>query len=384
MSGIPPDLYQRLYQTLLDCGPFESYAALEAIFVDSRIEQWRDVLPEASNKADRVRRTIAVLSQRKNSDGDNALVLLLEVLRDLIPHNDAHQKDLKELRDELTKLALDTSFIPLPGGTPYVMRYLIPALVIVALVIIAWLNRAAIFGSSTAVPPTDSPTPVLTVATLTPSLTATPVPPSATSTQAPTSTPTPTETPTSTPSPSPTFTQTPSPTLTSSPPQPASPTTPLNFLVEGFENYRDAWLADSFTINKNAGNEASLSVVGIPHVNQGSRALAFNYEIRHPAPNHYIGFGASFPTQDWSSYAQLCVWIESDNSNRDLIIQFGENEAKFLKPEPLHSLSEGTGDYCVPLYPPGIIDLGRISYYGVYVEGTQGQSLIYIDNVQLK
>jgi hypothetical protein len=205
-----------------------------------------------------------------------------------------------------------------------------------------------IVATATPTTPATTPTPVVLVVT-------------ATSSPTPTGTPSPIE-PTLTP------TSTPRPEL----------------MIEDFESYiRDALLAESFEINRNAGNEGWVSLVGVPHVNEGRQAMAFEFDIRHRSPNDYIGFNRALPTQDWSDCSVLCVWIESDGSNRGLVIQFGESENSFSKTH--RSLSEGTGDYCVSLQDQQGVDLRAIGYYGIYVVGPpQGQSIIYIDNIRLR
>jgi hypothetical protein len=154
--------------------------------------------------------------------------------------------------------------------------------------------------------------------------------------------------------------------------------------VEDFESYKsDAVLTESFEINRNAGNEGWVRLVGVPHVHQGSQAMAFEFDILHSSPNDYIGFNREFPAQDWSGYSTLCLWIESDGSNRGLAIQFGESVGRFWK--QLSSLSQGTGDYCVSLQEQHDVNLGAVGYYGVYVQGPpQGRSIIYIDNIRIR
>jgi hypothetical protein len=219
----------------------------------------------------------------------------------------------------------------------------------------------------------------------TPTATATPVIIVVTATSPPTpTTPAPTPTPviivvTATSPPTPTRTPTPiEPTLT-----PTSTPRP-ELMIEDFESYiSDALLAESFEINNNAGNEGWVRRVGVPHVNEGRQAMAFEFDIRHRSPNDYIGFNRALPTQDWSDCSVLCVWIESDGSNRSLVIQFGESKNSFSKTH--RSLSEGTGDYCVSLQDQQGVDLRAIGYYGIYVAGPpQGQSIIYIDNIRLR
>lgn len=189
----------------------------------------------------------------------------------------------------------------------------------------------------------------------------------------PPATATPTPTPTSTPSPLPTATSTPRPA--------ALPTTRPGLIIDDFEGFSGS-LDGGFEVNKNAGNEGQVRLVGIPHVSQGRQALALEFDIRNQPPNHYIGFDRSLPQQDWSGYASLCFWIESDGSNRSLVLQYGETKLKFWK--QIYSLTNGTGDYCISLQEPHQINLRSIGYYGVYVEGPPtGQSVIYVDQVRL-
>jgi hypothetical protein len=187
------------------------------------------------------------------------------------------------------------------------------------------------------------------------------------------STPTPVATPSQTPVPTPTFALSLTPTST--------PTPKPRLLVEGFENYNTSSLLATIQINKNAGNEGFIKLVGRPHVNEGVQALAFDYDIRNPSPNHYIGFEREFPAQDWSNFALLCLWAKVDGSNRDLVVQFGESKGDFWKQTDPFAII-GTGDHCIPLNQSGL-NLSAISYYGIYVEGPVGQGTIFIDNVRV-
>jgi len=99
--GISPQLYGRLQATLLRCGPFRSDNALAPLFVDSRISPWRDLLPSRDNPAERVQAVIEKLSERNNAQGDNALVLLLCVLRDQTSADDACYGQLDALVNDL-------------------------------------------------------------------------------------------------------------------------------------------------------------------------------------------------------------------------------------------------------------------------------------------
>ena len=83
IPDIPNQLYQRLQSTLLRCGPFEINSSLRPLFVDSRISQWRNNLPSANSASKRVKAIIDEMLKHTNTKGENALVLLLHVVRDL-------------------------------------------------------------------------------------------------------------------------------------------------------------------------------------------------------------------------------------------------------------------------------------------------------------
>ncbi len=104
MAGIPSAMYNPLKQALLDCGPFESDAALRAIFVDDRLKPWRDSLPQASNLAARAEAVMAFLVEKRRADTkENGLVLLLRVLSErLNPAAECHPR-LAKLADDLER-----------------------------------------------------------------------------------------------------------------------------------------------------------------------------------------------------------------------------------------------------------------------------------------
>jgi hypothetical protein len=192
--------------------------------------------------------------------------------------------------------------------------------------------------------------------------------------------------------PSPTFFSTSVPTFLPTPMPESKPTATVShptatvmpdLIVDDFENYNQASLVDTFKINRNAGNEANISLVGKPHAIEGRQALSFGYDIRRNS-DQYIGFDRALLTQDWSGYKKLCLWVESDGSNRTLIIQLGETETKIIGKDQPSSLASGTHNYCVYLQDQEYVNLKNINYYGVYVEGPpSGTGLIYIDNVRV-
>ena len=104
MSSIPSSIYNCLEKVLLECGLFSNDDSLRAIFVDSRINAWCTSLREANNATDRVRLNVEYLCQQYNSDGENALALLLRVLSDHKPADDACHQKLARLADEIELL----------------------------------------------------------------------------------------------------------------------------------------------------------------------------------------------------------------------------------------------------------------------------------------
>jgi formylglycine-generating enzyme required for sulfatase activity len=101
MADIPARIYRRLCDALVQCACFADEAALRAIFADGRISAWRDTLRQTDSPAARVQATIAHLSERHNAHGENALVLLLRVLADQTPVDDARHRALAQLAADL-------------------------------------------------------------------------------------------------------------------------------------------------------------------------------------------------------------------------------------------------------------------------------------------
>ena len=105
-EAIPAKLEQRLRRTLLRCGPFESDAALCTVFVDARIAGWRDHIPDSTpSRARRVEAFIESLRDRRNANGEEALVLFLHVLADRTPSGDSCRRELATCAAELAALS---------------------------------------------------------------------------------------------------------------------------------------------------------------------------------------------------------------------------------------------------------------------------------------
>ena len=266
-------------------------------------------------------------------------------------------------------------------------------LTILALAIGITAVLAAMLGKPASPPTIEAPTATMEI--VLPSTDTPTPPPTPEDTPLPTPTEMPPDTPTNTPS---VPTSTPPPTLTAKPASSPIPPPPSGLVVENAEGYgSDAALNNSYQINDAWGaNEGSLSLASPPHTGAGSRAIAFWFNIRRPAPDDYSGFERSLPApQDWSGHSHLCVWVENESTGGELVIQFGETSGEIWK---YHAslASLGTGDLCLPL-STGVffhadwsaqgndqIDLGAINYYGFYVNGPQGtQGAVYLDNFRV-
>jgi serine/threonine-protein kinase len=100
-SGIPSDLYARLFDALLTCGPVNTDRDLRAMFVDASLRPWRNMLFESDSPESRSRNTIDLLYEQQNSVGENALVLFLRVLAKQKSASDSCYQKLLDLAVEL-------------------------------------------------------------------------------------------------------------------------------------------------------------------------------------------------------------------------------------------------------------------------------------------
>lgn len=105
MTSYDPTLYQKLQQVLQRTPQFENHRSLKAIFVDSRIAHWAGLLPEANSLTQRVTTVIDTLSAKTNAQGENALFLLLHVLKDNTHPNDGLHHELGKLIAALLRQA---------------------------------------------------------------------------------------------------------------------------------------------------------------------------------------------------------------------------------------------------------------------------------------
>ena len=109
MPSLPVHIYDRLASTLLQCGPFDSDAALQAVFIDSRISAWKDTIPEAHSRAERVTLAIAYLANQTTDKEQNALALFLHVLSERHSPADSCHQALATLADDIAQLPEDSA-----------------------------------------------------------------------------------------------------------------------------------------------------------------------------------------------------------------------------------------------------------------------------------
>lgn len=101
MSNSSVNINSKLRTTLRRCSEFDADDKLLTIFADSRVKQWRDLVPRANTPKDRVQAVIATFQDRYTSSRENALFLLLHVLADNYEPEDMLHHELREMASEL-------------------------------------------------------------------------------------------------------------------------------------------------------------------------------------------------------------------------------------------------------------------------------------------
>lgn len=99
--GIPGYLTPRLRTALRQSDVFDSDRRLRTLFADARLHPWRDALPDAHDRDERVDALLDYLYDQTNARGDSALILFLRVLCERINPDDALHRRLSDLADEL-------------------------------------------------------------------------------------------------------------------------------------------------------------------------------------------------------------------------------------------------------------------------------------------
>jgi len=119
MAGIPSQLHNRLRNVLLECEQFESDRKLRTIFTNDSLRPWRSSLPQADNLNSRVDYLIAFLVDKHRSDSkENALVLFVQRLSELIDEADELHQKLKNLAAELEDVLGNNSTTNSTRGNP--------------------------------------------------------------------------------------------------------------------------------------------------------------------------------------------------------------------------------------------------------------------------
>jgi hypothetical protein len=214
MSRLSKELYQRCQTTLLKCSEFDNDTSIVGVFVTDELRPFRDRLPAAVSKVDRVGRCLDFLLDQRLGDGQPVLPLFLEALCERYQEGDALRDELWSLASEIR--ARDSEICqqkPVTVSRPYpeagrsmltrgwVLWRLAALVVLVGLgVVISAIVRhylppttpAPIAGSGTA-PATTATSTLTSGGRATPALTRTP----AAATSAPVSATPPTETPVS-------------------------------------------------------------------------------------------------------------------------------------------------------------------------------------------
>lgn len=112
MPGLPSSLLEKLKQTLLDCGPFQSHADLVSVFIDERIAPWKNQVSSAQSSNNRVRLFVSDFLNRENRAGQSVLVLFLQALHDQTGQEDACRQRLNDIAIEVAA-ALGPTLPPL-------------------------------------------------------------------------------------------------------------------------------------------------------------------------------------------------------------------------------------------------------------------------------
>lgn len=207
-----------------------------------------------------------------------------------------------------------------------------------------------------------------------------------------TDTPVATETPTASPTPEPSSTPLPTHTAIDKP----VPTSQSSLVVEAAAYYGDeAALNKTHHINDpNSTRRCTLGLASAPSQTKDERAIAFEYTIQQASPNDYCGFERWLTqAQSWSGHARLCLDVSISGTAEDLVVQFGEASGEVWKSWTASS-SITEGELCLPLTTTAFaraewaprqnnrIDLGAITYYGIYVNGPPGASgVVYFNRI---
>jgi V8-like Glu-specific endopeptidase len=105
MSGIPPEIYDRLYEALLDCDQFDDAGTLRKFFKgNAPLNPWRNYWQQGS-PSNLVQEAIGYLCDKHRDDTkENALVILVRLLANRIDSADSRHQILDKLAQELNSV----------------------------------------------------------------------------------------------------------------------------------------------------------------------------------------------------------------------------------------------------------------------------------------
>ena len=98
------ELRNRLRTALINNESFRTNQSLRALFADSRLRNWQNSLPEATNVSMRVNYVVADLVDRGDTNGENALYLMLHTLYD-----NSGSNELLELTEMVFNTTINTA-----------------------------------------------------------------------------------------------------------------------------------------------------------------------------------------------------------------------------------------------------------------------------------
>lgn len=99
--SIQTETHKKVRDALLIAGCMDSNASLRAMFVDARLAPWKSQVPEANNKGERVAYTISTFVDKFNTNQQNMLAVLLEVIG---------QREVGMLANNLLELAQQVQY----------------------------------------------------------------------------------------------------------------------------------------------------------------------------------------------------------------------------------------------------------------------------------
>ncbi len=111
--SIPQQLYNRCRTIMINCDEFGEQGKLESLFVSSELEPFKDRLPEARDKGDRVDKTLNFLITYSYSV-DNIFSFFFTALRDRYRPGDGKHAEIQGLLEELQNHFSSVSSIEIP------------------------------------------------------------------------------------------------------------------------------------------------------------------------------------------------------------------------------------------------------------------------------